>query len=59
MRSVAAERPYYRQPQLHADRDAGRDGGLSAAFVTAQLLTVQFLKASRSAFVLWGYAGRE
>jgi hypothetical protein len=48
VRRVAAERPYPRQPQMNADREAGRDCVLSAELVTAELITVTLLKVSRS-----------
>jgi hypothetical protein len=44
---VAAERPYSRPPQRHADREAWRDCVLAAELVTAKLITVQLLKVSR------------
>jgi hypothetical protein len=47
VRSVAAERPYPRPPQRNADREAGRDGVLSAELVTAKRITVTRLKVSR------------
>src|SRR5262249_51194172 len=50
--------PDHRQPQMHADRDAGRYGVLSAERVTVQLLTVKRLHGSRSAFVSWCHADR-
>jgi hypothetical protein len=56
--SVAAERPYPRQPQMNADREAGRDCVLSAELVTAKLITVQLLHVSRSEFLSWCQAGR-
>jgi hypothetical protein len=55
---TAAERPYPRQSQRNADREAGRDGVLSAALVTAKLITVQLLNVSRSECLSWCQAGR-
>ena len=58
VRRVAAERPYHRHPQLHVDREAGRDCVLSVELVPAELLTVKRLHGSRSALVSGCQAGR-